>query len=156
MLEPSAPSVASSRGYRSATDDDRDFVYRLVEMTERPMIERLRSWDEAAQRVRIDGILGRGKVDILTSGAVPVGIVAVERGPKMLEVNLLRVLPIWQGRGHGRAALDRVVESAERARLAVTTTIYKVDAATDFYRRAGFAVEQESMLTRTLVRWPQR
>src|SRR4051812_29195933 len=141
MLDQSPKEAASLPGYRSASDGDRDFVYRLVEMTERFISERLRRWDETVERARIERMIERGEADILTRGAVPVGVVAAERHGDVLRLNLLRVLPIWQRRGYGGSALDRVIARADEAGLPISVLLSKVDPAADFYRYRGFTAE---------------
>ncbi len=127
--------------FRLATAADADFVYRLNELTMRSYVEQTwGAWDEDFQRTFFKEHFRPDENEVIVSDNEAIGVRSIIRRPDYLFVANIQLLPEWQGRGIGRAILERLLEKEPRVELEVQ----KVNPARRLYERLGFVIFGET------------
>ena len=127
--------------FRLATAADADFVYRLNELTMRSYVEQTwGAWDEDFQRTFFKEHFRPDENEVIVSDTEAIGVRSIIRRPDYLFVANIQLLPEWQGRGIGRAILERLLEKEPRVELEVQ----KVNPARRLYERLGFVIFGET------------
>lgn len=128
---------------RSASDQDRQFLYALHCRTMREVIEKTWEWDEAWQRNDFDRRFGEYAVSIIEREGRPAGALWLESKPDSIYIHELQVLPEYQGRGIGTAVVRRLIDEASRNGLSVTLSVVAANPrAKLLYERLGFEVTE--------------
>ena len=116
---------------------DRDFVYRLVEETLRPLVSAYFAWDESLFDQNWRGSW-RQKVMILAEGR-RVGYIQYDPTPAgYLYITGLFLLPAVQGRGWGQWLLGHMEGQAEGR--PVRLHVWENNPAVSFYERHGYRI----------------
>lgn len=130
---------------RPATGDDFEFVYRLNESNFRLYVERVRGWDEEAERRAMRGVFRPGVDDIVASNGCDIGVFAVDRHETKLHLRHIELLPEYAGRGIGTALIGDLLDEARERRLPVTLRVARANThARRLYEKLGFRVVEET------------
>lgn len=126
---------------RAISDADFEWNYGLHEAALGEYIAALWGWDEELQRRMFTDAFHRQDRQVIVVGADDVGVLAVEERPDELWLELLELLPAWQGKGIGAAVLrwllEHAADSGRTLSLHVLTTNPRARA---FYTREGLRV----------------
>jgi ribosomal protein S18 acetylase RimI-like enzyme len=126
---------------RTATANDKPFLYSLYRQTMHEVIEKTWGWDEAWQRSDFETRFGKQAVSIIEVGARSVGSLWLERRPGVLYVSLVNVAPQFQGRGIGTAVMQDVIAQAAAHGNTVELSVLEANRrARPLYERLGFRV----------------
>jgi len=121
---------------RPASRDDEDFALRVTEACMRRYAER--TWGRWNGRSDLDP----AHDEVIALQGRDIGLVGVDREPHCWFLSKLYVLPPWQNRGIGGVVLERLIDEAKSARMALRLTVLKVNPARRFYERHGFVVTE--------------
>ncbi len=101
-------------------------------------------WDPEDQRRRFDAAFAPEQSLIVVADGSDVGVLTVVRRPAEVWLDLVELLPAYQGRGLGTAIVRDVVADAHRDGLPVALQVLKNNPARRLYARLGFQVEGET------------
>jgi ribosomal protein S18 acetylase RimI-like enzyme len=139
-MEPSAlpPSVT----LRPATDDDIPF---LLELRRRTMTaHQLASGAEASERERQDRVLYRFEAGaIIEYEGEPAGLLKVTRDGLDWHLVQIQLAPAIQGKGIGRALIERVCAEAHAAGASLRLNVLHANPALRLYERLGFRISSK-------------
>lgn len=119
---------------RAATSGDAAFALHVTEACMRTYAEQTwGSWN------------GRADLDLAFDQVVQldgrdIGLFGVERHPDHCFIDKLYLLPPYQRQGLGSALLQRVIDDARLAGVALRLTVLEVNPARRLYERHGFVV----------------
>jgi ribosomal protein S18 acetylase RimI-like enzyme len=126
---------------RTATEDDRAFLYELHRVTMRDVIDQTWVWDEQWQRADFDRRFAEYAVSIIQLDGQRVGGLCQERKPDSVYIHEIQVLPEYQRRGIGTAVVKEVIELSASCKLPVTLSVVPAnERAKRLYERLGFEV----------------
>jgi ribosomal protein S18 acetylase RimI-like enzyme len=128
---------------RSASPQDREFLYDLHCRTMRDVIERTWGWDDAWQREDFDRRFCEYVWSIIECDERPAGGLLVEAMADSLYIHELQLLPEYQNRGIGTAVVQRVIDEAAGRGFPVTLSVVQANPrAKQLYERLGFEVTE--------------
>lgn len=146
----SLPAAGSSR---PASEDDREFVFRVRRATLRYAVEATWGWDEALQRRLADERFRPEETIILLDGEQRIGFVKVRREPDTIYLASLYLLPPWQSRGRGTAIVEDLKRRAAEEGVPVRLQVLRAnERARALYERLGFEIT-ETTGTHHQMRW---
>lgn len=133
---------------RPETEEDVPFLRRLYISTRWHELAPIVDWTEAQKLAFLESQFALQRHHyrtyypttdwgILEQGSTPAGRLYVERGTKLLVIDVA-LLPEWRGRGIGTALMEAVMAEAREAGKAVTVAVEKYNPAQRLYRRLGF------------------
>lgn len=124
---------------RPSVPDDFEFCYGLNERNMRPLVERLRGWDEAAERQAMAQQFRPGVDRIVVVAGRDVGHLGIDEGSGAVFLRMVALLPEIQNRGVGSAVIRDVIRAAHRRRLPVLLRVAaRNHDAIRLYERLGF------------------
>ena len=135
---------------RPAEPSDLDFIWRLRQVTMRPVIEASYGWDEATQRgYAQESLLGT----IVLVGDEPAGVMTLADWGDQLHLVWMAVAPHAQRRGLGSALIEYCQRRARELSKPLTLQVLQNNPAVKLYERYGFEVYDRSGPHRLLMRW---
>ncbi|BCU82708.1 hypothetical protein JIR001_24910 [Polycladomyces abyssicola] len=129
---------------RPSTDADFEFVFALNKTNMRRYVERLRGWDDAAERADMKRKFQPGVDQIIEVDGHPAGVFAVDRREDEWDLRHIELLPIFQNRGIGTTLIRQLLEEAYQQGAAVTLQVLKMNPARRLYERLGFYIVGET------------
>lgn len=129
---------------RQATDADYAFLYDLHRATMKEYVAQTWGWDEASQAAMFKDRFDPTHYQIIVVDGRDVGSLSVERRADALDLSNVWILPAYQGRGLGTAAISAILEQARADGLPVTLGVLKVNPARRLYERLGFVITGET------------
>ncbi len=136
VIEQASESMMNSV-LRPATAADSEFAFQVKKAAFRAHVEMVWGWDEAEQRRLHERRFAAQEFKVIQAGGADVGILAVVRTPECVKVNQLFILPERQGKGIGKACMQRIIQDA--GGLPVRLQVLKVNTrAQSFFQRMGF------------------
>jgi ribosomal protein S18 acetylase RimI-like enzyme len=103
----------------------------------RPYVELVWGWDEKTQQRLFLESYEADRVQVITSNGLEIGFLKIEERPGALSLELIEILPEYQGRGIGRALIREVIARG----VPVELRVLKVNPrARALYERLGFQV----------------
>jgi ribosomal protein S18 acetylase RimI-like enzyme len=141
---------------RPARPDDRVFLLRLKEAAMRCYVEQVWGWDDAEQAAFLDEGFVPERWQIIQVQGQDAGVLVVEEDAEQLYLAEIELLPVWQGRGIGTAAIGSLMERALVAGKPITLRVLHVNKrARALYERLGFQPYKE-IETHTYLSWEKR
>lgn len=138
---------------RPASEEDREFVFRVRSATLRYAVEATWGWDEALQRSLSDERFRPEETDILLEGEQRIGFLKVRREPDAIYLASIYLLPPWQSRGLGTAIVEDLQRRAVREEVPIRLQVLRAnDRARALYERLGFEIT-ETTPTHHRMRW---
>jgi GNAT superfamily N-acetyltransferase len=144
------PAALAEQGFvlRLETEADLPFLRRLYISTRWDELAPIIDWTEAQKLAFLESQFALQRHHyrtyypatdwgVLEQGGVPGGRLYVERGNKLLVIDVA-LLPEWRGRGIGTALMGAVMTEARVANKAVSIAVEKFNPAQRLYRRLGF------------------
>ncbi|MBN2908939.1 GNAT family N-acetyltransferase [Polycladomyces sp. WAk] len=129
---------------RPSTEADFAFVFTLNKTNMRRYVERLRGWNDAAERADMKRKFRPGSDQIIEVDGRPAGVFAVDRRADEWHLRHIELLPAFQNRGIGTALIRQLLEEAHQQGVAVTLQVLKMNPARRLYERLGFRVVGET------------
>jgi len=129
---------------RPSTEADFAIVFTLNKTNMRRYVERLRGWDDAAERADMKRKFRPGSDQIIEVDGRPAGVFAVDRLADEWYLRHIELLPAFQNRGIGTALIRQLLEEAHQQGVAVTLQVLKMNPARRLYERLGFCVVGET------------
>lgn len=127
--------------YRPLAAGDHEFCVRLHHLAMRAYVEPLWGWNEALQDERALEALGRrdGSHEIVLLNENPIGYLSYQDRPECVLLNELYLHPHYQGQGHGREIMVRLISMAHSSRKPIELSVLTTNPqARRFYERHGF------------------
>jgi len=119
---------------RAATDNDAAFALHVTEACMRRYVEQ--TWGSWNGRADLDLAFDK----IIELGGRDIGLIGVDRRSDDWFLNKLYLLPTYQSQGIGSYLLQRLIEEAKSAQVALRLTVLEVNPARRFYERHGFVL----------------
>lgn len=121
---------------------DMDWLYQTFKRTMQGFIAQTWGWDELLQEHSFYENLPAKSFTIATLPGGDVGALNVREKADHLWLEMVLVLPDYQGRGIGRHMLEHAQRQASKAQKPLRLSVLKLNPAHDFYAHMGF--EQSS------------
>jgi GNAT superfamily N-acetyltransferase len=126
---------------RAATENDANFIYRIIETTMRSYVEQI--WgafsEEYNRRNVAETIRGQG-YSIITIKGQDVGALAVERHSTHIELTQIYLLPSQQNKGVGTLFIRELAREAKESEKPLRLRVLVSNPARRLYEREGFQV----------------
>lgn len=110
----------------------------------REYVDQVWGWDETFQVEMFAGWFDPAKCQIIVVDGQDAGILTVERRPNEFFLSLIEILPAFQGRGLGSAAISSMLSQARVERVPAALQVLKVNPARRLYERLGFTIVGET------------
>ncbi|MHC5037534.1 MAG: histidinol dehydrogenase [Planctomycetota bacterium] len=134
---------------RQATERDRDFVWTLHKATLKDAVSKIWGWDERRQIEFFERRFDPEKLKIIMAEEEPIGVLQVEADPSQLFLDLIEIMPAWQGRRIGTAV---VKDLQSRARRETMIRIFRDPEARAFLQQISRAETRDrGDVTRTVA-----
>jgi ribosomal protein S18 acetylase RimI-like enzyme len=141
--------MASKKTYvsyslRQATMDDYEFLYNLHALALRPYVERLWGWEESWQREYFERKFDPQKRKVIQVEGQDAGVLVIQQSNRQTYIELIELLPEFQGHGVGTAIISDICSQAKRRSEVVMLHVLKSNIpARRLYERLGFEIVQE-------------
>jgi ribosomal protein S18 acetylase RimI-like enzyme len=136
--------MAAKWHLRPATDADRDFLFDLHRQAIRDYVEPVWGWNDVAQQRLFDERFASRPYQVIQAGSEDIGVLQLQDRPGEVVLDLIELLPAWQGKGIGTAIIRSLLAQGKAVSLRVLTSNPRAAA---LYERLGF---------RTVRRTPER
>jgi len=143
--------------YRRAVAEDEAFLFALHAAAMREYIEETwGAWDEEWQRAYFRRRFHPQALKILQVDGRDVGVIFIEERAEELFLARIEILPEYQRRGIGSAALRELIEQAREKGKPLALKVLKVNRrARSLYQRLGFGVTGETK-THYVMAWEEK
>lgn len=149
---------------RPATDDDRDFLYRVYASTREPELATM-GWSTEQKRWFLDMQFGAqdksyrenhpgAEFLVADISGVPAGRLYLCRNDTELRIMDIALLPEYRGQGIGNSILRDLITDGNCQQLAISLHVEKENPALNWYRRLGFRAVREAGVYWFMVREP--
>jgi len=130
MAEPVTHNVS----LRAATSDDVAFALHVTEACMRDRAEQV--WGSWNGRADLDLAFD----EVIQLAGRDIGLIGVDRRLGCWFLDKLYLLPAYQNRGLGSYLLQRLIDDAKAAQVALRLTVLEINPARRFYERHGFVL----------------
>ena len=129
---------------RSATHADFEFLYQLHRATMKEYIEATWGWQESWQREYFQAKWEPAKRKIIQIDNQDAGVLVIENRDGEHYLELIEILPEFQGHGVGTAVIQDFMAAAKAQNLPATLHVLKSNhKACQLYERLGFTIIAE-------------
>jgi N-acetylglutamate synthase-like GNAT family acetyltransferase len=126
---------------RLATDQDVDFISRLIETTMRSYVEQIwGSYSPSRTREAVQESVASNDYSVIESEGERIGALAVEREPTHIQLAQIFIVPSHQNRGVGTHLIRELVREAREAAKPLRIRVLAVNPARRLYEREGFVI----------------
>ena len=122
---------------RKGEPKDMGWLYQTFKVTMQRFIQETWGWDELLQEHSFHDNLPAKSFTIATLDG-DVGALNLREKTDHLWLEMLLVLPEYQGRGIGRQMLEHAQREARKAQKPLRLSVLKLNPAHGFYRHMGF------------------
>ena len=123
---------------RSATPDDREFVWGVHRQTMRVYVDRTWGWDDSRQRERFDGNFDPAVIQIIEYRNHMAGYMSVRRSVGEIFLAVIEITPEYQNHGIGTRLIADLLDESDSSGLPIKLSVLKVNPARRLYERLGF------------------
>lgn len=124
---------------RKARKSDSEFAYRVKKLAFGKYVDQVWGWDETEQQHLHQRRFAAQEFSVIQWSGIDVGVVAIVREPDCLKLNQLFILPDYQGKGIGKACMQRIIDRAGASGSPIKLQVLKVNnKALAFFQRLGF------------------
>ena len=136
--------MSQSYTLRPATAADYDFLFALHRAAMRAYVETIWGWHEDWQQEYFRQKFNPSRRQIIQVDGQDAGVLVVERRADELYLELIELLPAFQGRGVGTAILHGLIDRARAEGVPLTLHVLRSnDDARRLYERLGLRVVAE-------------
>lgn len=132
------PNGKRTIALRQATSADMDWLYHSFKQTMQDFIEKTWGWDELLQAHSFFDNLPAKSFTIASLDQIAVGALNLREKGDHLWLEMVLVLPEYQGQGIGRTLLEYAQTKAESTQKPLRLSVLKLNPAQHFYRHMGF------------------
>lgn len=126
---------------RGATEDDAEFIYRLIETTMRIYVEKIWGrFNEEYNRKHVAETIEGKWYSIIQYTQQDIGALVVLRYPTHIDLQQIFVLPSHQNRGIGTCLIRELAREARQANQPLRLRVLTSNPAKKLYEREGFKV----------------
>ena len=130
---------------RTATVEDRDFLFDLHRVTMGSYIDSTWGWDDRTQESLFDEHFVPDSCQIIQVNAEDAGVLAVEETDPEIWLGLIEIHPRWQGKGIGTSVIHSLLRSGAETNRPVALRVLRTNApARSLYERLGFTSFRET------------
>jgi ribosomal protein S18 acetylase RimI-like enzyme len=123
---------------RPAESNDGEFIFLVTRDALGKYVNEIWGWDDDQQRRLQEEWLPNTPLQIIEFEQEQIGYLGIEEHADHTFVNLIALLPLWQGRGIGTALMRTVMDAAERREVPVRLRVLVNNPARALYERLGF------------------
>ena len=127
-----------SMSMRQGESADMDWLYQTFKLTMQSFIHQTWGWDELLQEHSFYENLPAKSFAIATSEEHDVGALNLREKADHLWLEMVLVLPGYQGQGFGRLMLEFAQRQSCKKQKPLRLSVLKLNPAQDFYRHMGF------------------
>jgi ribosomal protein S18 acetylase RimI-like enzyme len=117
---------------------DQEALFHLHKQTLGPYVDQIYGWDDAEQEGFFDAKFDPPACKWIVVDGVRVGVIKYQDNGDHLDIDRIEIYPKYQGKGHGSAAINRVLSEASRRDIHVDLQVFKINPAIRLYERLGF------------------
>lgn len=129
---------------RQATEKDKEFLYQLHVAAMGEYIEATWGWHETWQREYFNRKLDPLPRKIIQVQGQDAGVLVVRWEPDRFFIELIELLPMYQGHGVGTAVIRHIQQRASEQHLPITLHVLKANKpARQLYQRLDFRITEE-------------
>lgn len=129
---------------RQATEKDKEFLYQLHVAAMGEYIEATWGWHETWQREYFNRKWDPLPRKIIRVNGQDAGVLVVRWEPDRFFIELIELLPVYQGYGVGTAVIRDIQQRASKQHLPITLHVLKANKpARRLYERLGFRITEE-------------
>src|SRR5215467_7422190 len=130
--------------FRSVTNDDYDFLYRLHVTTMKEYVEQTWGWDEDLQQGYFKKGFKAEELQIISFENNDIGMISIENREDEVFLRSIEINSGYQKRGIGSFIIERMIKDAGRGGKPVSLYVLKVNPARRLYERLGFEIVNET------------
>jgi ribosomal protein S18 acetylase RimI-like enzyme len=150
---PSSAARPSLRGdLRPATGQDYAFAEQLYIETMRPLLRKLKAWDEADVVGRFRAAFRVADVQIIRVEGTDVGFIQTSETDAEINLDQIHLRKDFRSRGIGSQLIRDLQRAARAKRKALALAVVRGNRALALYQRLGFIVIGEDA-TKLYLRW---
>lgn len=127
---------------REGGEADMPWLYETFKLTMQEFIDRTWGWDELMQSHSFADNLPAKTFAIASVSDIDVGALNLREKSDHLWLEMVLVLPEYQGNGYGRQLLEHAQKLARNSNKPLRLSVLKLNPAQQFYQKMGF--EQSS------------
>ena len=102
-------------------------------------VEQTSGWNEDEQRQLHQKRFASQHFQVIQVSGLDIGILCMSRQPDYIKVSQLFILPEYQSRGIGGAAMMLIIKESAASKLPIRLQVLKINRrALSFYQRLGF------------------
>ncbi len=129
---------------RQAMEKDKEFLYQLHAAAMGEYVAATWGWYEDWQREYFNRKWDPTPRQIIQLNGQDAGVCVVQWKPEGFFLELIELLPLYQGRGVGTAVIRDIQQRANKQHLPVTLHVLKANyPARRLYERLGFRITEE-------------
>jgi GNAT superfamily N-acetyltransferase len=126
---------------RASVPSDFAFVFEVNRSTMRPLVEKLRGWDDDKERAEMHRFFEPGRDCIIVVSGQDAGHLRAEEEVTRTHLRMIALLPQWQGRGIGSDIVRDLMRSTHERGVPLTLWVSALNhGALRLYQRLGFEV----------------
>lgn len=130
--------------FRQATEADKEFLYQLHVAAMGEYVAATWGWHEDWQREYFNRKWDPQTQQIIQVRGQDAGVLVLHWEPQRILLELIELLPIFQGHGVGTAVIRNLQQEARLQKLPIILTVLKANQpAHRLYTRLGFRVTEE-------------
>lgn len=131
--------------FRSATEEDYDFLYNLTVATMKEYVTAIWGWDENWQQSYFRQIFPNKSWQVIVIENVDIGAFVAEEGPEEIYLANLYISPEYQKKGIGTEVVRRIQKRANELGVPVALDVLRSNpGARRLYERLGFQTVKET------------
>jgi RimJ/RimL family protein N-acetyltransferase len=133
--------VAVEWRLRPAKEADRDFLFDLHRQAIRAYVEPVWGWDDVVQQRLFDERFASRPYQVIQADGEDIGVLQLRDRPGEVVLDLIELLPAWQGKGVGTAIIRSLLAQGKAVSLRVLTSNPRAAA---LYERLGFRTVRQT------------
>jgi ribosomal protein S18 acetylase RimI-like enzyme len=123
---------------RTATGDDKGFLWELKVAVMRQYVEAVYGWDDSNQYGFFELGFYPQAIQIIQYDQQDIGMYELRERDEDWFLARIEILPAFQGRGIGTAAIQQMVALVSKTGKPLRLQVFKVNPAQRLYERIGF------------------
>ena len=137
-------TMFSGISYRSALENDLDFLYSLHVATMREYVDQVWGWDDVYQESLFQKNYIPANIQIITSDGKDIGMLSIEERENDIFLRTIEIHPNLQRKGSATTIIKNILAKGLQKNKPVFLQVLKVNPARQLYERLGFAIIEET------------
>jgi ribosomal protein S18 acetylase RimI-like enzyme len=123
---------------RTATSDDKDFLWELKVASMRQYVEAVYGWDDSSQYGFFELGFCPQAIQIIEYDRQDIGMYELRERDSDWFLARIEILPAFQGKGIGGTVIQQMVARVSKTGKPLRLQVFKVNPARKLYERIGF------------------